>query len=121
MEVMIGVDPHKLSHTAVAIAGTEDEVAAKKVRATRNQVRTLFEEGHFITAYVDTPVEVCEQRDVKGMYKKAIAGQIKEFTGISDPYEEPVHPELILETDKETLEESTARVLAALKAGGYLE
>jgi adenylyl-sulfate kinase len=83
--------------------------------------RARREIGEFIEVYAKCPLDVCIQRDVKGMYTKAMAGQIKEFTGISDPYEEPVHPELILETDKETLEESTARVLAALKDGGYLE
>jgi adenylyl-sulfate kinase len=83
--------------------------------------RARREIGEFIEVYAKCPLDVCIQRDVKGMYKKAMAGQIKEFTGISDPYEEPVHPELILETDQETLEECTARVLAALKDGGYLE
>jgi len=83
--------------------------------------RARREIGSFLEIYTKCALDVCIQRDVKGMYKKAIAGQIKEFTGISDPYEEPVQPELLLETDKETLAESTARVLAALKAGGYLE
>jgi adenylylsulfate kinase len=83
--------------------------------------RDRKEIGSFLEIYTKCALDVCIQRDVKGMYKKAIAGQIKEFTGISDPYEEPVHPELLLETDKETLEESTSRVLAALKDGGYLE
>ena len=83
--------------------------------------RARKEIGSFLEVYTKCALEVCIQRDVKGMYKKAIAGQIKEFTGISDPYEEPVHPELLLETDQETLEESTARVLAALKDGGYLD
>jgi adenylyl-sulfate kinase len=85
------------------------------------RARARKEIGSFLEIYTKCALDVCIQRDVKGMYKKAIAGQIKEFTGISDPYEEPVQPELLLETDKETLEESTARVLAALKAGGYLE
>ena len=83
--------------------------------------RARREIGSFLEIYAQCPLDVCIQRDVKGMYKKAIAGQIKEFTGISDPYEEPVHPELVLETDKETLEESTARVLALLKEGGFLD
>jgi adenylyl-sulfate kinase len=77
--------------------------------------------GDFIEIYTKCPLDVCISRDVKGMYKKAIAGQIKEFTGISDPYEEPVHPELLLETDKETLEQSAARVLAHLKEAGYVD
>jgi adenylyl-sulfate kinase len=83
--------------------------------------RARREIGSFIEVFTKCPLEICIQRDMKGMYKKAIAGQIKEFTGISDPYEEPAHPELLLETDKETLEESTARVLAVLKDGGYLD
>jgi len=85
------------------------------------RARARREIGSFIEVYTKCPLEICIQRDVKGMYKKAIAGQVKEFTGISDPYEEPAHPELLLETDKETLEESTARVLAVLKDGGYLD
>jgi adenylylsulfate kinase len=60
------------------------------------------------------------KRDVKGMYKKAIEGKIKEFTGISDPYEEPLNPEILVETDKETLEESTQKVLKRLEELGYL-
>ena len=68
--------------------------------------------GSFVEIYTKCPLENCIERDVKGMYKKAIAGKIKEFTGISDPYEEPEHPEILLETDKETLEESALKVLA---------
>ena len=83
--------------------------------------RARREIGEFVEVYTKCPLDVCIQRDVKGMYKKAMAGQIKEFTGISDPYEEPLDPELLLETDKETLEESTAKVLAKLKERGYLD
>ncbi len=79
------------------------------------------ENKDFLEVYVKCPLEVCMERDVKGMYKKAMAGVIKEFTGVSDPYEEPLQPELLIESDKETLEESTARVLAALKERGYLD
>jgi len=77
--------------------------------------------GNFIEVYVKCPVEVCMKRDTKGMYQKALKGEIKEFTGISDPYEEPLNPEIILETDKETLEESTARVIKRLNDLEYLE
>lgn len=77
--------------------------------------------GEFIEVYTKCPLEVCIQRDVKGMYQKALRGEIKEFTGISDPYEEPLNPELILETDKETLEESAAKVIAKLEELGYLD
>ncbi|MGB9907569.1 MAG: adenylyl-sulfate kinase [Candidatus Saccharicenans sp.] len=77
--------------------------------------------GEFIEVYVKCPLEVCMSRDVKGMYQKAIRGEIKEFTGISDPYEEPLNPELVLETDRETLEESARKVIDYLKKSGYIE
>jgi len=77
--------------------------------------------GEFIEVYAKCPLEVCIERDVKGMYKKAMRGEIKEFTGISDPYEEPLNPEILLETDKETLEESVGKVLKRLEDLGYLE
>lgn len=77
--------------------------------------------GGFLEVYTKCPLEVCIRRDIKGMYQKAIEGKIKEFTGISDPYEEPLEPEILLETDKETLEGSAAKVLAKLKEFGYLE
>ena len=77
--------------------------------------------GDFVEVYVKCPLEVCMARDVKGLYQRALRGEIKEFTGISDPYEEPENPEIILETDKETLEESAQKVIAGLKKLGYLE
>ncbi len=77
--------------------------------------------GRFLEVYTKCSLEECMRRDVKGMYKKAIEGEIKEFTGVSDPYEEPVDPEILLETAKETLEESTAKVLAKMRELGYLE
>jgi adenylyl-sulfate kinase len=76
--------------------------------------------ANFIEVYAKCPLEVCIERDIKGMYKKAMKGEIKEFTGISDPYEEPLNPEILLETDKETVEESTARVFKRLEEMGYL-
>jgi adenylyl-sulfate kinase len=76
--------------------------------------------GEFIEVYAKCPVEVCIRRDVKGMYQKAIRGEIKEFTGISDPYEEPENPEILLETDREKLEDSVEKVLEAVKKLGYL-
>ena len=88
-------------------------------RKLRDHARV--EIGNFIEVYVKCPVEVCMKRDIKGMYQKALKGEIKEFTGISDPYEEPLNPEIILETDKETLEESTARVIKRLNDLEYLE
>lgn len=77
--------------------------------------------GEFIEVYTKCALDECIRRDVKGMYKKAMRGEIKEFTGISDPYEEPVSPEILLETDKETPEESAAKVLNRLEEMGYLQ
>ncbi|MFL5654444.1 MAG: adenylyl-sulfate kinase [Ktedonobacteraceae bacterium] len=77
--------------------------------------------GNFVEVYVKCPLEVCRQRDVKGLYKLVDEGKIKNFTGVDDPYEEPVHPELIVETDKETVEESVTRIFARLAELGYLE
>src|SRR5215471_14158410 len=76
---------------------------------------------HFVEVYVKCPIEVCRQRDVKGLYKLVDEGKIKNFTGVDDPYEEPEHPELIVETDKETVEESIERIFARLEDLGYLE
>jgi adenylylsulfate kinase len=70
---------------------------------------------------VDAPLEVCAERDVKGLYKKAFAGEIEQFTGVSDPYEPPAAPELHLKTDEETPEESASRVIARLEDLGYLQ
>ena len=77
--------------------------------------------GNFVEVYVKCPIEVCRQRDVKGLYKLVDEGKIKNFTGIDDPYEEPEHPELVVETDKETVEESVSRIFAKLTELGYLE
>lgn len=76
---------------------------------------------NFVEVYVKAPLELCIERDVKGMYKKALNGEIKSFTGIDDPYEEPDNPELVIETDKETLEESTNKVLNKLRELGYID
>jgi adenylylsulfate kinase len=77
--------------------------------------------GNFVEVYVKCPIEVCRQRDVKGLYKLVDEGKIKGFTGVDDPYEEPENPELILETSKETIEESIGRIFAKLEELGYLE
>jgi len=77
--------------------------------------------GNFVEIYVKCPIDVCRQRDVKGLYKLVDAGKIKNFTGVDDPYEEPEHPELLVETDKETIEESVNRIFARLIELGYLE
>lgn len=87
----------------------------------RQFVRDLVEDGEFIEIYVKCPLEVCEQRDVKGLYQKARQGIIKNFTGIDDPYEEPENPEIIVETDKESIEESVNKIIKYLEEKGYLE
>lgn len=92
--------------------------AISPYRSTRDEVRRLI--GSFVEVFVDCPLEVCKQRDVKGMYKKALAGEIAGFTGVSDPYEEPLNPELTLHTDRETPEESARNVLEWVKEAGYL-
>ena len=80
-------------------------------RADRDHVRDILPEGRFIEVFVDAPLEVCESRDVKGLYAKARANQIKEFTGISSPYEPPLHPEILLPTGQITAAESVARII----------
>src|SRR5439155_2460576 len=77
--------------------------------------------GNFVEVYVKCPIEVCRQRDVKGLYKMVDEGKIKGFTGVDDPYEEPENPELVVETNKETIEESVGRIFARLEELGYLE
>lgn len=80
-------------------------------RADRDLARALLKEGEFMEIYVKCPVEECAKRDVKGLYKKAMAGEIKEFTGVSAPYEEPPAPELVLDTLVESLEDSVFKVI----------
>ena len=89
-------------------------------RADRDLVRALVQPGEFFEVYVKAPLEVCEQRDPKGLYKKARAGAIKQFTGIDSPYEEPLQPELVIDTAAHSLEQSTRRLLDALKQAGRL-
>jgi adenylylsulfate kinase len=85
------------------------------------RARSRKEIGNFIEVYVKCSLEVCIERDIKGMYKKALNGEIKEFTGISDPYEEPLDPEILLETDKESLEKSASKVIQRLNDLGWLD
>lgn len=93
--------------------------AISPYRETREWAREEIE--HFVEIYVKCPVEVCRQRDVKGLYKLADEGKLKEFTGVDDPYEEPECPELVIETDKETIETSVDRIFATLEELNYLE
>ncbi len=92
--------------------------AISPYRSIREEVREMTK--NFMEIYAKAPLEVCEKRDVKGLYAKARAGEIKGFTGIDDPYEEPLNPEVICETDKETLEQSVNKVINALKEGNYI-
>jgi adenylylsulfate kinase len=89
-------------------------------REDRHNVRKLLAEGEFIEVYVKCSVDVCEERDTKGLYKKARAGEVKDFTGISSPYEEPLNPELTIDSSTLTVEESTRAVLNYLEEKGYV-
>ncbi len=87
-------------------------------RAERNLVREMLPEAEFIEIFVDTPLEICEQRDPKGLYKKARLGQLPNFTGISSPYEAPLDPELVVDTTTVSLEESVERILHLIERQG---
>ena len=89
-------------------------------RADRDQVRAIMAEGDFIEVFVECPVDVCETRDPKGLYKKARAGEIPEFTGISAPYEEPLKAELTVRTDQLSEEQGVQKVLQYLEQRGYI-
>jgi adenylyl-sulfate kinase len=80
-------------------------------RSDRDLIRQMMKEGRFIEAYINAPLEICEQRDVKGLYAKARANEIKEFTGISAPYEPPLNPEITLSTDKLSVAECVTHIL----------
>ncbi len=87
-------------------------------RTDRDQARALIADGRFVEVFVDCPLEVCEERDTKGLYKKARAGEIKEFTGISAPYEPPLNPEVTVNTAALSIEECAQAVVTVLiKAG----
>lgn len=89
-------------------------------RADRDSVRELMQDGDFIEVYIDCPLEVCESRDVKGLYAKAREGKIPEFTGISAPYEAPDKPEVTLKTGDHSLDECVGQLLAYLEANDYI-
>jgi adenylylsulfate kinase len=93
--------------------------AISPYRTTRDWVRELS--PNFIEVFVDTPLEVCEGRDVKGLYKKARSGEIKQFTGISDPYEAPVKPEVTVRTHEQSLDECVDTIVKKLAALGYVK
>jgi adenylylsulfate kinase len=94
--------------------------AISPYRSVRDEVRDMVGE-HFLEVHVSTPIEVCESRDVKGLYAKARSGQLKGFTGIDDPYEPPLAPEIEIPTHTESVEESAARIIDVLVARGYLD
>jgi sulfate adenylyltransferase len=100
--------------------GTVMCAAVSPYRETRDAVRAMMDEDQFIEVFVDTPLSVCEQRDVKGMYAKARRGEIKEFTGISDPYESPLNPEITLNTVSFTPEDNARRIMAELARRGFV-
>jgi adenylylsulfate kinase len=83
--------------------------------ADRELVRKMFEPEEFIEIYLECPIGVCEDRDPKGLYKKARNGEIADFTGISSPYEPPIHPEITIESDKMTIDQSVRKIIAYLK------
>jgi len=84
-------------------------------RQDREMVRQLFQEGQFIEVFINAPLSVCESRDVKGLYAKARSGVIENFTGISSSYEPPLNPEIVLHTDRQTVEESVQVVMDFLE------
>jgi len=92
--------------------------AISPYREVREENRRAI--GRYVEVHVKAPIEVLKERDVKGMYKKALAGEIPNFTGISDPYEEPEKPEIVVETDKETVEESVHKIIRTLELMGYI-
>jgi len=89
-------------------------------RRDRDMVRNLVEPGDFIEIYCNTPLEICEQRDVKGLYRKARRGEIKDFTGISSPYEPPENPEIVVDTGTEPLETCARQILDYLERNGKI-
>jgi adenylylsulfate kinase len=89
-------------------------------RSDRDAIRGIMADGDFVEVYVAASLETCESRDVKGLYKKARAGEIKEFTGISAPYEEPKKAELVIDTNGQTIEKSTEVLISFRDTGGYL-
>jgi len=96
--------------------------AISPYREVRDEVRNDIEKdgAEFIEVFVKCPVAVLAERDVKGLYKKALAGEIKEFTGVSDPYEEPLKPDITVETDRETVGESTRKIIFELERRGFV-
>jgi adenylylsulfate kinase len=110
----IGFVANLLTRNGVAVIVS----AISPYKEARDQVRRRVVD--FVEVFVDAPLEVCAERDVKGLYKKAFAGEIEGFTGVSDPYEPPVAPDLVLKTDEEEPQESARKVIEKLEFFGYL-
>jgi adenylylsulfate kinase len=111
----IGFVAELLTRNGVAVIVS----AISPYKEARNEVRRRI--GDFVEVFVDCPVEVCAERDVKGLYEKAFSGEIESFTGVSDPYEPPVAPEITLKTSEESPEQSADKIIARLEEFGYLE
>lgn len=92
--------------------------AISPYRELRDELRGKI--GSFVEVYAECPIDVLAERDVKGLYKKALAGEIKNFTGVSDPYEAPLNPEVVYHSDRETVQESADKILRKLEALGYV-
>jgi len=109
----IGYVSRLLSRNGIGVISA----AISPYRAIRDEVRSSIERDgvQFIEVYVKCPINVLAERDVKGLYKKALAGEIKEFTGVSDPYEEPLDPEIVVETDRESIQQSAAKIIDVLE------
>jgi adenylylsulfate kinase len=90
-------------------------------RKDRERVRAIQGEGEFVEVFVKCPLAVCEERDTKGLYKRARAGEVEEFTGISAPYEEPEIPEIVVDTSRISLDECVRSILAYLEEKGYIK
>ncbi len=92
--------------------------AISPYRDMRDEMRKAI--GRFVEVYVQCPIDVLKERDVKGLYKKALAGEIKHFTGVDDPYEAPAKPEVLIESDRESVEQSVAKIITTLETLGYI-
>ncbi|HKV42082.1 MAG TPA: adenylyl-sulfate kinase [Blastocatellia bacterium] len=97
--------------------------AISPYRQSRDDVKSLVEEDgvRFVEVFVTCPMDVLVERDVKGLYKKALAGEIKNFTGVSDPYEDPLSPDIVVDSSKEQVERSVQRLLSFLRKNGILD
>ena len=119
-----GRDEHnvKVAHLAKLLHKHKVPVGVSLVspyRENRSNARRIADAGgQFLEVYVKCALETCEGRDVKGMYKKARAGEIKNFTGLDDPYEAPENPDIVVDTGSESLEESVSKIIGDLKARG---